>query len=258
MTQMLAGKVALVSGARRGIGLAIAQIFLAQGARVVALASDPKSLKGMHEALGGDERVLPLALDVRDEQACQVVASQAMAHMGRVDILVNNAGIYRSKSFMDHSTQDFRDLMEVNLFGVLHLTQALLPHMIQQRWGRIINVASTAGKWGSRLQSAYNTSKHAVVGLTRCVALEVAQTGVTVNAICPGFVQTDMVEELKAQTAAASGDPEALIKNVLSRVPMNRILQPEEVASLALYLASDASSAITAQSMLVDGGMVMT
>ena len=195
---------------------------------------------------------------MRDEKACQTVIQTAMAQMGRIDILVNNAGIYRSKSFMDHSAADFRDLMEVNLFGVLHLTQAVLPHLIGNGWGRIINVASTAGKWGSRLQSAYNTSKHAVVGLTRCVALETAQTGVTVNAICPGFVQTDMVEELKAQTAAASGDPEALIKNVLSRVPMNRILRPEEVASLAVYLASDASSAITAQSMLVDGGMVMT
>lgn len=258
MTHMLAGKVALVSGARRGIGLAIAQAFLAQGARVVALASQDKSLTGMHQALGGDDRVLPLALDVRDEQACQRVVREAIERMGRIDILVNNAGIYRSKSFMDHSVQDFRDLMEVNLFGVLHLTQAVLPHLTQQGWGRIINVASTAGKWGSRLQSAYNTSKHAVVGLTRCVALEVAHTGVTVNAICPGFVQTDMVEELKAQTAAASGDPEALIKNLLARVPMNRILQPEEVASLALYLASDAASAITAQSMLVDGGMVMT
>lgn len=258
MTHMLAGKVALVSGARRGIGLAIAQAFLAQGARVVALASQDKSLTGMHQALGGDDRVLPLALDVRDEQACQRVVREAIERMGRIDILVNNAGIYRSKSFMDHSVQDFRDLMEVNLFGVLHLTQAVLPHLTQQGWGRIINVASTAGKWGSRLQSAYNTSKHAVVGLTRCVALEVAHTGVTVNAICPGFVQTDMVEELKSQTAAASGDPEALIKNVLARVPMNRILQPEEVASLALYLASDAASAITAQSMLVDGGMVMT
>ena len=258
MAHILSGKVALVTGARRGIGLSIAQAFLDQGARVVALCSHPDGVAGMQQALGNSDQAVCLALDVRDQAACQALTQAAIARMGRIDILVNNAGIYRSKSFLNHSAQDFRDLMEVNLFGVLHMTQAVLPHLIDNGWGRIINIASTAGKWGSRLQSAYNTSKHAVVGLTRCVALEVAQTGVTVNAICPGFVQTDMVEELKAQTAAASGDPEALIKNVLSRVPMNRILNPEEVASLALYLASDAASAITAQSLLVDGGMLMS
>ncbi|MEY4284859.1 MAG: SDR family oxidoreductase [Betaproteobacteria bacterium] len=258
MAEWLSGKVALVTGARRGIGLAIAHNYLRQGARVVALCSHPDGVAQMQAALGGGDQLVCMALDVRDEAACRQLTQDVLARMGRIDILVNNAGIYRSKSFLNHSANDFRELMEVNLFGVLHMTQAVLPHLIEQRWGRIINIASTAGKWGSRLQSAYNTSKHAVVGLTRCVALETAQTGVTVNAICPGFVQTDMVEELKAQTAAASGDPEALIKNVLSRVPMNRILHPDEVASLALYLASDAASAITAQSLLVDGGMLMT
>jgi NAD(P)-dependent dehydrogenase (short-subunit alcohol dehydrogenase family) len=258
MTGILNGKVALVSGARRGIGLAIAKALQAQGAKLVALASSPGSLGELHQALGGGPDVLPLALDVRDEAACQAVVQQAIERMGRVDILVNNAGVYQAKPFLQYSSQDFRDLMEVNLFGVLHLMQAVLPHLVGNGWGRIINIASTAGKWGSRNQSAYNTSKHAVVGLTRCVALETAQTGVTVNAICPGFVQTDMVEELKAQTAAASGDPEALIQAVLSRVPMNRILNPEEIAALAVFLASEASSGMTAQSILVDGGMVMT
>jgi NAD(P)-dependent dehydrogenase (short-subunit alcohol dehydrogenase family) len=157
-----------------------------------------------------------------------------------------------------YATEEFQQLLDVNLFGVLHGMQAVLPGMMQRGGGRIINVGSTAGKWGSRNQSAYNVSKHAVVGLTRCVALEAAASGVTVNAICPGFVQTDMVENLKQEAAKSTGaNPEALVQALLARVPMGRVLQPEEVASLAVYLALPASSGITGQSLLVDGGMLM-
>jgi NAD(P)-dependent dehydrogenase (short-subunit alcohol dehydrogenase family) len=127
-------------------------------------------------------------------------------HFGHVDVLVNNAGVYRSKSFLDYVPQDFQDMLDVNLFGVLHFMQACLPGMQDRRHGRIINMASTAGKWGSRNQSAYNVSKHAVVGITRCVALEASPFAVTVNAICPGFIQTDMVEELKARESGGHGE----------------------------------------------------
>jgi NAD(P)-dependent dehydrogenase (short-subunit alcohol dehydrogenase family) len=146
----------------------------------------------------------------------------------------------------------------VNLFGVLHFMQACLPGMQARRHGRIVNIASTAGKWGSRNQSAYNVSKHAVVGLTRCVALEASPDAVTVNAICPGFVQTDMVETLKAQVAQSSGmSGEDMVKAALTRVPLGRVLNPDEIASLAVYLGSHESRGMTGQSILLDGGMVL-
>jgi NAD(P)-dependent dehydrogenase (short-subunit alcohol dehydrogenase family) len=160
---------------------------------------------------------------------------------------------------MDYVPQDFQDMLDVNLFGVLHFTQACLPGMQLRQHGRIINMASTAGKWGSRNQSAYNVSKHAVVGLTRCLALEASPYQVTVNAICPGFIQTDMVEELKAQVAKSSGiSGEDMVKAALARVPLGRVLDPDEIASLAVYLGSVESRGMTGQSIHLDGGMVLS
>jgi NAD(P)-dependent dehydrogenase (short-subunit alcohol dehydrogenase family) len=145
------------------------------------------------------------------------------------------------------------------LFGVLNFMQACLPDMQARKHGRIINMASTAGKWGSRNQSAYNVSKHAVVGITRCVALEASPYAVTVNAICPGFIQTDMVEELKAQVSQSTGlSPEDMVKAALTRVPLGRVLNPSEIAGLAVYLGSSESSGMTGQSIHVDGGMVLS
>ena len=183
---------------------------------------------------------------------------EAVERFGALHVMVNNAGVYRAKPFMAYVPQDFQDMLDVNLFGVLHFTQACLPGMQARQHGRIINMASTAGKWGSRNQSAYNTSKHAVVGLTRCVALEASAHGVTVNAICPGFVQTDMVEELKAQVARSAGmSGEEMVQAALARVPLGRILEPQEIAQLAVYLGSHESRGMTGQSILLDGGMVL-
>ena len=125
------------------------------------------------------------------------------ARSGRLDALVNNAGIHIARSFLEHEPADFQRLLDVNLFGVIHMTQAVLPTMLERGDGRIVNLASTAGRWGSRNQSGYNISKHAVLGLTRCVALETAARGVTVNAICPGFVDTDMLDGLSRRARAA-------------------------------------------------------
>jgi NAD(P)-dependent dehydrogenase (short-subunit alcohol dehydrogenase family) len=159
---------------------------------------------------------------------------------------------------LGHQAQDFQRLLDVNVFGVIHCMQACLPQMQARRRGSIINIASTAGKWGSRNQSAYNTSKHAVVGLTRCVALEASAYQVTVNAICPGFVQTDMIDELKAQAAQAAGaSVEDFLKAMLGRVPLGRLMQPEEIAEMAVHLGSDAARGITGQSIHIDGGMVV-
>ncbi len=174
-----------------------------------------------------------------------------------MDALVNAAGIYKAVPFMEHGDEDFRRLLDVNLFGAIHLIQAALPGMVARRSGRIINIASAAGKWASANQSGYNISKHAVVGLTRCVALETGPHGVTVNAICPGLVETEMLTSDYGRTEALREQPlDEVIKPVLARVAMGRTLQPAEIASLAVYLASAESSGMTGQTLVVDGGML--
>lgn len=252
-------QVAIITGASRGIGRAIAQAYAAEGACLCLMATHADKLAEVAASLGlGADRLMTLAVDVTDRAASLAAVAQVEQRFGRVDVLVNNAGVYRAKPFLDYSDQDFQDMLDVNLFGVLHFMQACLPGMQARRQGRIVNIASTAGKWGSRNQSAYNVSKHAVVGLTRCVALEASSHGVTVNAICPGFVQTDMVEELKAQVARSSGlSGEEMVQAALARVPLGRILEPGEIAQLAVYLGSQESRGMTGQSLLIDGGMVM-
>lgn len=259
MGQRLKDQVAIVTGASRGIGRAIAQAYAAEGARLCLIATTADRLAETAASLQlGDDRLMTLGVDVADRAASFDAVAQAQQHFGRIDVLVNNAGVYRARSFLDYTDQDFQDMLDVNLFGVLHFMQACLPGMQSRRQGRVVNIASTAGKWGSRNQSAYNTSKHAVVGLTRCVALEASPFGVTVNAICPGFVQTDMVEELKAQVAQSSGmSGDEMVKAALSRVPLGRVLDPQEIAQLAVYLGSTESRGMTGQSILLDGGMVL-
>ena len=259
MSARLDNQVALITGASRGIGKAIAEAYLREGARVALVATDAAKLQALQQTWGVPaERMMCLAVDVRDRQACVDAAQRVRDQWGHIDVLVNNAGVYRAKPFLDYSDQDFQDLLDVNLFGVLHFMQACLPDMQARRRGSIINVASTAGKWGSRNQSAYNTSKHAVVGLTRCVALEASAHHVRVNAICPGFVQTDMVETLKDEAARSGGvSTEAFVSSMLARVPLGRIVEPQEVAALAVYLGSEESRSVTGQSLMIDGGMVM-
>lgn len=259
MTDRLHNQVAIITGASRGIGRAIAEAYAAEGARLCLIATQAAKLDEVAAALGlGDDRLMTLGVDVRDRAASVQAVRQVEQHFGRVDVLVNNAGVYRAKPFLEYTDEDFQDMLDVNLFGVLHFMQAVLPGMQSRRHGRIVNMASTAGKWGSRNQSAYNTSKHAVVGLTRCVALEASAHGVTVNAICPGFVQTDMVEELNAQVARSAGmSGEEMVQAALARVPLGRILEPQEIAQLAVYLGSHESRGMTGQSILLDGGMVL-
>jgi len=259
MGQRLQGQVAIITGASRGIGRAIAEAYASEGARLCLIATHTDRLAEVAASLQlGEDRLMTLGVDVRKRAASFAAVAQVEQRFGRVDILVNNAGVYRAKAFLDYTDADFQDMLDVNLFGVLHFMQAVLPGMQARRHGRIVNIASTAGKWGSRNQSAYNTSKHAVVGLTRCVALEASLHAVTVNAICPGFVQTDMVEQLKTQVAQSSGmSGEDMVKAALARVPLGRILDPREIADLAVYLGSAESRGMTGQSILLDGGMVL-
>ena len=258
MSQRLLQSVALITGASRGIGREIAQAYAKEGAKLCLVA---RNLAALHEVVAElalpAERVMTVALDVTDRAACFAAVQATQTRFGHIDILVNNAGIYQAKPFLDYTAQDFQTLLDVNVMGVIHFTQACLPGMQARKQGRVINMASTAGKWGSRNQSAYNISKHAVVGLTRCVALEASPYGVTVNAICPGFVQTDMLEELKAQVALSSGaSADEFVKAALARVPLGRMLTTQEIAGMAVYLGSAESSGMTGQSIHIDGGMV--
>src|SRR5210317_187685 len=172
MTGRLAGRVALISGASRGIGLAIAQAYAAEGAKLCMVATNADKLKAAADSMSiGNDALMTAVLDVRDSKACRAVVQDVTSRLGPIDVLINNAGIYKARSFLEYDPEDFRALMEVNLIGVVNLTQAVLPDMLARQAGRIVNVASSAGKAGSRNQSAYNASKHAVVGLTRCLAL---------------------------------------------------------------------------------------
>jgi meso-butanediol dehydrogenase/(S,S)-butanediol dehydrogenase/diacetyl reductase len=260
MGDRLKGKSALITGASRGIGYAIAESFAAQGANVALNAREPKRLEAAADRLKSeyDVNVTTFACDVSDRPKVEEMIG-AIEGAGQIDILVNNAGIHKSASFMDYSVEDFKRIVDVNLYSVFHVTQATLPKMIERQAGRIINIASSAGKWGSRNQSAYNASKHAVVGVTRCLALELAPHNILTNAICPWIVETDLAESFMREHSAAAGvsvdEFEQAIKN---SVPLKRWIQPEEVANLAVFLASDESSYINGQSWSVDGGYTMT
>lgn len=255
----LRGLHAVVTGASRGIGRAIAVAMAGQGAHLTLIAT---GVAGLEETArqcanpgGKPHRVL--ALDVTDRAGCFAAIDAATSAIGSVDILVNTAGVFRPSPFLEYEVADFRSMLEVNLYGTIHLMQAVLPGMIERQFGRIVNIASTAGKWASANQSAYNVSKHAVVGLTRCVALEMGQHNICVNAICPGLVETEMLQDGHGQTAKRQGKTlEEVLAPIIARAAMRRILQPEEIAKLAVFLASPDTSGMTGQSIVVDGGML--
>ncbi len=259
MAQRLHGKTALITGASRGIGRAMAEAYAAEGARLLLNARDAALL----EQVAGDLRarfkveVETAACDVTDRPAVEAMIVAAEAR-GGLDILVNNAGIHRAAAFLEYSAQDFRDLFEVNLISVVHTTQCVLPGMIARQRGSIVMLASTAGKWGTPNQSAYNVSKHAVIGLTRCLALEVAPHKIRVNAICPWIVETDMATSFIAEHAKVAGLSAAqTAANFINSVPLKRYIQPAEVAQLAVFLGSDEASYINGQSWAIDGGRTM-
>lgn len=255
----LDGRVAVVTGAGRGIGAAIARAYAAEGAVVVLAARSRDQIEAIaSEIVERGGRATAVVVDVTDDAAVDQLAATAAEAHGTVDVLVNNAGVHRPGRFLDYAMVDWEWIFAVNVHGTVRVTRAFLPAMIERGRGKIVNVASTAGKYGSLFQSPYNASKHAVVGLTKCLALETAKQGITVNAICPGFVHTDLVDRAAEGLApilgiAARDVPAALV----SRVPQGRMLEPEEVAHLAVYLASAESDGMTGQSLTVSGGLIL-
>jgi 3-hydroxybutyrate dehydrogenase len=254
-TKRLDNLVALITGGGRGIGRAIATRFAAEGADLFLCATGMQTLEETRNLAAGSGRKIELrATDVRDRADVEKMVQEAVEAFGRIDVLVNNAGIHRPAAFTDYTYEDFDDVMKVNVYGPFHVTQFVLRQMLENRRGKIVNIASTAGKWASLNQSAYNISKHALVGMTRCVALETAKSGITVNAICPGFVETDMVADIARKKGIHHA--QLIEEMVKPRVPMERLIQPEEIAGLAVYLASAESDGMTGQSIVLDGGMI--
>lgn len=251
----LEGKHAIVTGASRGIGAAIAQTLVEAGASVTLMGRN-------REMLEAQAAKLPKAhfevVDITNPENVQQAFAGASRALGPAYILVNNAGQAESQSFLKTDLTLWNRMLEVNLTGTFLCTQAALPGMLEAGWGRIINVASTAGLTGYAYVSAYAAAKHGVIGLTRSLALELAKKNITVNAVCPGFTETDMVAESITNIMAKTGRSEAEARAELVRHnPQGRMIQPEEVAQAVLWLCQVGSSAITGQAVAVAGGEVL-
>ncbi len=256
---ILAGKKAVVTGGGRGIGAAVARSLAAAGASVLVAARTRSDVEGVAAALRDlGHAAWAAACDVTDPAQIAALASTAGEHLGQVDILVNNAGIAHSAPLKAISLATWNRIFAVNVTGTFLATQAFLPGMVERRWGRVVNVASIAGRAGAAYIAAYSASKHAVLGFTRSVAAEVAASGVTVNAVCPGYVDTDMTRESVERIVEKTGRPaEQVAEAIRQTSPQQRLLDPEEVAYLVLSLCDPRARGINGQAIVQDGGSLL-
>lgn len=239
------GKVALVTGASRGIGRAIAEQLAALGAKVIGTATSEQGAQAISAYLG--EQGVGMVLNVTDTASVEQCLEQIKNQFGDIDILVNNAGITRDNLLMRMKDEEWFDIMQTNLTSVFRLSKAVLRSMMKKRFGRIITIGSVVGSMGNAGQTNYAAAKAGVLGFTKSLAREVASRGITVNAVAPGFIDTDMTKELSDEQKTA----------IFSQVPANRLGQPEEIAATVAFLASTQAAYITGETVHVNGGMYM-
>jgi len=246
MSKRLDGQTAIVTGAGRGIGRAIARELAAVGANVVVnyvtSADAAKELGKEIEALG--PKALVVQADVTDYDQVSDMVRQTIETFGQIDILVNNAGITRDKTLKNMTKQHWDEVVHVNLGSLFNCTRLVLPFMLERRKGKIINISSFVAQGGNIGQSNYAATKAGIIGFTKSVALEVSRHGITVNAVCPGFTETDMLMEV----------PEPIRQRILERIPMGRFGKPEEIASCVRYIATEGDY-MTAQTISINGGV---
>ena len=243
------GKVVVVSGGSRGIGRAIVELFAAEGAHVAFFFQRDKAAADevVAACAGHGGRVSAMQLDIRDSAACRDAAEKIVEAHGRIDVLVNNAGVIRDNVLVGLEDEDIRTVLDVNVAGVFNVTRAIAPFMISKRAGKIINLSSVSGTKGGRGQTTYAASKGAIDGLTRALAAELAARRITVNAVAPGVIETEM----SAAVRELAGE------DIKSRILLKRFGQPREIANAVWFLASSLADYVTGQVLYVDGGFKM-
>lgn len=250
------GRTAVVTGGGRGIGAAVARALAEEGCVVAVAARTAEEVRAVAESLRTDgHRARAFPCDVTDPESVEALAAAVREELGGTDILVNNAGAASSAPLAKLELEEWRRLLEVNATGTFLCTRAFLPAMAEAAWGRVVNVASVAGRTGGAYISAYAASKHAVVGFTRSVAAEVADRGVTVNAVCPAYVRSEMTRRTMARIMEKTGlTEEKALAAILEPMPQNRLLEPEEVASAVVFLCSENARGVSGETLVMDGG----